>query len=68
MNSTVMQTTVQLNDEMKQQLTGTEKETVATDGNTNHGHEKRPFTAAEMWNAQRKKRSASDLMRRWTLN
>jgi len=65
MESTIMQSTVQLNEETKQQLTAEVKETVA---NQYTRHKKRNFTASEMWNAQRKRRSASAMMRKWNLN
>lgn len=66
MKSIVMQSTVQLNEETKQQLAQEVKETLATEANT--GSKKRNFTAAEMWNHHRQTRSASLMIRKWNLN
>lgn len=57
--------TVQLEEEVKNQLTEEVKETTVT----NEGGENlKQITLADMWNLQRKSRSASDMMRRWNLN
>lgn len=68
MKSIVMQSTVQLNEETKQQLAEEVKETLANDANVNNNRKKRNFTAAEMWNRQRNARSASSMIRKWNMN
>ena len=57
--------TVQLSKETSTQLTQEVKETLATTANTQN---ETKFTATDMWNRNRKSRSASDMMRRWNLN
>lgn len=68
MKSIVMQSTVQLNEETKQQLAQEVKETLASEMEANVNHKKRNFTAAEMWNRHRQARSASAMIRKWNLN
>lgn len=65
MKSIGMPKTVQLNDEIKNQLPNEVNETLANDAIVNS---KTKFTAVDMWNRQRSSRSASDMMRRWNLN
>lgn len=61
MKSILMPKTVQLSEEIKTQLLHEVKETLATDI---HVKNKRRFTASDLWNLQRKSRSASDRARR----
>jgi hypothetical protein len=63
MKSIVMPKNVELSEEEKKQLTSEIKETVAKEKDPS----KTKFTASEMWNRQRKSRSASSMMR-WNLN
>lgn len=65
MKSNAMPKTVQLSEEMKQQLTAEVNETLAMEANVKNN---KKFTAVDMWNRQRNGRSASDMMRRWNLN
>ncbi|HMU45974.1 MAG TPA: hypothetical protein PKC72_06375 [Chitinophagaceae bacterium] len=65
MKSIVMPGTVQLNEELKKQLSQEVKETLPTDANV---YSRKNFTAAEMWNRHRKRRSATEMMRKWNLN
>lgn len=65
MKSIVMPGTVQLNEQDKEQLTQEVKETLAT-GGTVKGNT--TITSAQVWNLQRNRRSASDMIRRWNLN
>jgi hypothetical protein len=65
MKSIVMPKNVQLDESIKNQISSEVKETLDTK-KTQAG--KINFTVAEMWNRQRKGRSASDMMRRWNLN
>jgi hypothetical protein len=60
MKSTTTQTTVQLNDY------GQQDALVQT--NVNENGQKRNFTTIDMWNHNRKVRSASSRLRRWQLN
>jgi len=67
MKNIVMPLTEQLSEEARRQLTSNEvKETLATANGENTA--KKNFTAAEMWNSQRKVRSASTMLRRWSVN
>lgn len=61
MKSIIMRKTVQLSEEIKNQLLHEVKETLATDINV---RSKKRFTASDLWNLQRNSRSASDMMRR----
>lgn len=65
MKSIVMPKTVQLNEEIKDQLSAEVKETLADMANTGN---KTKFTAMDMWNRQRNSRSASAMLRKWNLN
>ena len=64
MKSIVMPKNEQLNDETNKKVP-TEPSTTAKNADAN---KKTKFTAIDMWNRQRKSRSASDMMRRWNLN
>ena len=64
MKSIVMPKTVQLT-EKTEQLGHEVKEVSATEANTN---KKTKFTAVDMWNRQRKSRSASTMLRKWNFN
>jgi len=66
MKSIIMPVHEQL-DETKDQLFNEVKETVAKTS-TVKDQKKRTFTVQEMWNRQRQAKSASDMMRRWSLN
>lgn len=65
MKSIVMPSTVQLNEEAKNELTQEVEETVATEAINNKNE---TFTVSQMWNRQRQVRSASDRIRKWNLN
>ena len=66
MKSNVMPVSEQLSEETKKQLSEQVKETVAKDATSKKKN--KTFTASEMWNRHRQRRSASDMMRRWNLN
>lgn len=67
MKSITMPVREQLTKETKDQLFTEVKETVAK--TTNEKNQKgKKFTVQEMWNRQRRGRSASDMMRRTNLN
>lgn len=66
MKSIVMPKNVQLNEETKKQLSHEVKETLATEANVDNS--KKNFTAVDMWNRHRNRRSASDMIRKWNLN
>jgi hypothetical protein len=76
MKSIVMPKTAQLNEETKTKLSQEVKETLAREviASTSSGNDEKTnpittgFTATDMWNRNRKSRSASDMMRRWNLN
>ena len=53
--------TVQVDEEIKKQLLHEVKETLATGIGVKN---RKRFTPAEMWNLQRNRRTASDMMRR----
>ena len=61
MKSIVMPKTVQVDEEIKKQLLHEVKETLATDIFVKN---RKRFTAADMWNLKRSRRTASDMMRR----
>jgi hypothetical protein len=64
-NSTVLQT-VELKEDVKEQLT---KEVEATLATTDcQPKEKRNFTLADMWNSRKNSTSASSRIRRWSLS
>ncbi|MCX6317052.1 MAG: hypothetical protein NTW29_07165 [Bacteroidetes bacterium] len=60
-----MSSNVQLNDEIKKELTQEAKETVANEAINNNNE---TFTVSQMWNHHKRSRSASDRMRKWNLN
>ncbi len=66
MNSIIMPETVQLNEEIKEQLSQEINETFAVE--TGENYNKTKFTAVDMWNRHRNSRSASFMIRRWNLN
>ncbi len=67
MKNIVMPLTEQLSEETRRQLTSNEvKETLATANGENTA--KKNYTAAEMWYSQRNVRSASTMLRRWSVN
>jgi hypothetical protein len=65
MKSISMPKTVQLTEEIKEQLSKEVNETLVQQTNVD---KKTKFTAVDMWNAQRNSRSASSMIRRWNLN
>jgi hypothetical protein len=66
MNSIIMPETVQLNEEIIEQLSLEVMETSVIETNVNNN--KKKFTAADMWNRHKNSRSASSMLRRWDLN
>ena len=66
MKSIIMPVNEQLNQENKDQMFSEVKETVAT--TTSEKNQNKGITVQEMWNRQRRARSASAMMRRWNLN
>lgn len=56
----------QLSEETKAKLSEEVKEIIATEVIVNLKN--RTFTASEMWNRNRQRRSASDMIRKWILN
>jgi len=67
MKSIVMPKTEQLNEKNSSQLSAEVKETLATEAKVKN-RKKRNFTVAEMWNRQRNARSASSMIRKWSMN
>lgn len=65
MKSITMPKNEQLTEKTTEQLTQEVKETLAATARVN---KKTKFTAMDMWNRNRKSRSATDMMRRWNLN
>lgn len=61
MKSIVMPRTVQVDEEIKKQLLHEVKETLATGILVKN---RKRFTAADLWNLERNRRTASDMMRR----
>jgi len=61
MKSITMQQTVKLDNDEKQ-------DTLIQEANVNENSQKRNFTTIDMWNRNRKVRSASSRLRRWHLN
>jgi hypothetical protein len=61
MKSIVIQPTVQLDNEERQ-------ESMVLEASVNGNGQKRNFTAADMWNRNRKVRSAGSMVRRWHLS
>lgn len=66
MKSIIMPVPEQLSEETKKQLSEEVKETIATEAFVIVRNRK--FTASEMWNRNRQRRSASAMMRKWNLN
>jgi hypothetical protein len=64
MNSDVMPSIVQMGAEELQELMTEVKETVASGIQMPEANKQKPFGAVDMWNIQRKARSASDMLRR----
>ena len=67
MKSIIMPVHEQLDEKTKDQLFKEVKETVAKTTIVKDQN-KKLFTVQEMWNRQRRAKSASDMMRRWNLN
>ena len=67
MKSIIMPEHEQLDEKTKDQLFKEVKETVAKT-TIEKDQSKKLFTVQEMWNRQRRAKSASDMMRRWNLN
>ena len=67
MKSIIMPGHEQLDEKTKDQLFKEVKETVAKT-TIEKDQSKKLFTVQEMWNRQRRAKSASDMMRRWNLN
>lgn len=67
MKSIIMPGHEQLDKKTKDQLFKEVKETVAKT-TIEKDQSKKLFTVQEMWNRQRRAKSASDMMRRWNLN
>ena len=61
MKSIVMPKTVQVDEEIRNQLLHEVKETLATGIGIKT---RKRFTSADMWNLQRNRRTANDMMRR----
>ena len=61
MKSITMQPTVKLDDDEQQ-------DTLIQEANVNENSQKRNFTTIDMWNRNRKVRSATAMLRRWHLN
>ena len=67
MKSIIMPGHEQLDKKAKDQLFKEVKETVAKT-TIEKDQDKKLFTVQDMWNRQRRAKSASDMMRRWNLN
>lgn len=67
MKSIIMPVHEQLDEKTKDQLFNEVKETVAKT-QTVENQKERTFTVQDMWNRQRRAKSASAMMRRWNLN
>ena len=67
MKSIIMPGHEQLDKKAKDQLFKEVKETVAKT-TIEKDQNKKLFTVQDMWNRQRRAKSASDMMRRWNLN
>jgi hypothetical protein len=71
MKSIIMPVHEQLDEKTKDQLFNEVKETVAKTVPITIGikdQKKKTFTVQDMWNRQRQAKSASAMMRRWSLN
>ena len=58
---------IHISDFIKQELNNQVSEIIAVEEKPNL-QEKRSFTVYEMWSRQRNSRSATEMMRRWSLN
>ncbi len=67
MKSIIMPVHEQLDEKTKDQLFNEVKETIAKTTIVKD-QKKNTFTVQDMWNRQRKAKSASAMMRRWNLN
>ena len=67
MKSIIMPVHEQLDEKTKDQLFNEVKETVAKTP-TVKNQKKNTFTVQDMWNRQRQAKSASAMLRRWSLN
>ena len=67
MKSITMPENVQLNEEIKKQLSAEVKETLAQDAKIVNNHKKK-FTAVDLWNRQRQSRSTRSMLRPWEMN
>ena len=67
MKSIIMPVHEQLDEKTKDQLFNEVKETVAKTAIVKN-QQKNTFTVQDMWNRQRQAKSASAMMRRWSLN
>jgi hypothetical protein len=67
MKSIVMPVHEQFDEKNRNELFSEVKETVAKTTIVKN-KEGKAFTSQEMWNRQRRAKSASDMMRRWNLN
>lgn len=67
MKSIIMPVHEQLDKKTKDQLFNEVKETVAKTTNVKD-QKKNTFTVQDMWNRQRQAKSASTMMRRWSLS
>lgn len=68
MKSIVMPGTVQLSKEIKDQLISASEVQEKLAITASDSMPSRKITAAEIWNLQRRRRSASEMIRRWNLN
>ena len=67
MKSIPMPEIVQLNEEIKKQLSAEVKETLAQDAKIVINNKKK-FTAVDFWNRQRQSRSTRTMLRPWEMN
>lgn len=68
MKSIAMPGTVQLSKEIKDQLTSASEVQEKLEITASNSMPSRKMTAADMWNLQRRSRTASGMIRRWNLN
>jgi hypothetical protein len=68
MKSIAMPGTVQLSKEIKDQLTSASEVQEKLAINASNSFPSRKMTVADMWDLQRRGRTASGMIRRWTLN
>lgn len=67
MSKEVLVKKIEISNVIKEELKNQVSEVVATNNQSNKVLN-RNFTVYEMWNRQRKSRSASEMLRRWYLN